>query len=257
MLDSSQLDNIEEALGVSVSRLHRVVRTLGDAELETSAYPSDWSVADVLSHLGSGAEIALRRLDDSFAGRATPDDHPSSVWDAWNAKPSAVKARDFLIQDQAFTDRLASLTPDERSASMDLGPRTLDIGGFVGLRLNEHGLHTWDVEVAFDRTARLSSETVALVVDNLDLIGRFTAKPTGDHRIITVLTSAPARGFVVELTREAATFAVTDAPAVADVTLAAEAFIRLVYGRLDPDHSDEVDGDPVALNQLRRAFPGP
>jgi hypothetical protein len=38
----------------------------------------------------------------------------------------------------------------------------------------------------------------------------------------------------------------------------AEAFIRLVYGRLDPDHAPTgVTGDEGTLNLLRNVFPGP
>jgi hypothetical protein len=39
--------------------------------------------------------------------------------------------------------------------------------------------------------------------------------------------------------------------------LPAEALIRLVYGRLDPDHTPAVKGDPDVLDRLRRVFPGP
>ena len=40
-------------------------------------------------------------------------------------------------------------------------------------------------------------------------------------------------------------------------TLPAEAFVRLVYGRLDPDHTpSSVSADGVDLDLLRSAFPG-
>ena len=41
------------------------------------------------------------------------------------------------------------------------------------------------------------------------------------------------------------------------LSLPAEAFIRLVYGRLDPDHTPaSVDARGVDLDLLRRTFPG-
>jgi hypothetical protein len=43
---------------------------------------------------------------------------------------------------------------------------------------------------------------------------------------------------------------------VPDLELPSEAFIRLVYGRLDPAHTPEVSGRPTVLEELRRAFPG-
>ena len=46
-----------EALGSSVRRLRLLVDGLSDDDLDTGAYPSRWSVAGVLSHIGSGAVV--------------------------------------------------------------------------------------------------------------------------------------------------------------------------------------------------------
>ena len=48
----------------------------------------------------------------------------------------------------------------------------------------------------------------------------------------------------------------TDAP-VSEVTMPAEALLRLSYGRLDLAHTPaSVTGDPAGLDQLRAIFPG-
>ena len=47
-------------------------------------------------------------------------------------------------------------------------------------RLNEHAFHTWDIAVALDPAAVLPADAADLVIDNLDLVTRFTARPTGD-----------------------------------------------------------------------------
>ncbi|MGZ4709591.1 MAG: maleylpyruvate isomerase N-terminal domain-containing protein, partial [Acidimicrobiales bacterium] len=65
---SHQLD----ALQASVLRLRGIAERLDPAQLEQPAYPAEWTVADVLSHIGSGAVVLGRRLDDSIAG-AEPD----------------------------------------------------------------------------------------------------------------------------------------------------------------------------------------
>ncbi len=57
------------ALRATSDRLDRVVGGLDPVQIERSAYPTEWSVADVLSHLGSGAVLFQRRLDDGLAGR--------------------------------------------------------------------------------------------------------------------------------------------------------------------------------------------
>ena len=47
-----------------------------------------------------------------------------------------------------------------------------------------------------------------------------------------------------------------DAAVAPDLVLPAEAFVRLVYGRLDPDHTPAVRGT-ADLAELRAVFPGP
>src|SRR5215210_6469860 len=75
-----------EALGSSVVRLRDFGSRISEAGLTGRAYPREWSIADVLSHIGSGAVIMQRRLEDSLASRPTPDDLATGVWDTWNAR---------------------------------------------------------------------------------------------------------------------------------------------------------------------------
>ena len=56
----------------SHERLASLVSPLTPEQLRGPAYPTEWSIAQVLSHLGSGAEIAdeadLERLRKMFPG---------------------------------------------------------------------------------------------------------------------------------------------------------------------------------------------
>jgi uncharacterized protein (TIGR03083 family) len=249
------------ALDASARHLADLVHGMDDEALTSPAYPSEWSIADVLSHLGSGAEIFRRRVDDAVAGRTTPDDFAQPIWDEWNAKPPRQQAEDLLVVDRDLIGRFGSLSDHERTElRIPFGPMELDVTAAVEMRLNEHVLHTWDVEVALHPDAALQPAGVELVVDSLEMIANWTAKPTGTDRTIAVRTTDPARAFVVTLTPDAASFAPgsDDAATEPDVRLPAEAFVRLVYGRLDPNHTPaEVAGDLDALAELRSVFPGP
>ncbi|QYN38978.1 maleylpyruvate isomerase N-terminal domain-containing protein [Pseudonocardia sp. DSM 110487] len=246
-----------EALRSSVARLRGIAASMTEAELTGRAYPSEWTIADVLSHLGSGAVITGRRLDDTLAGRPTPDDFAPGVWDTWNGKTPVAQRDDALVADADLLARFEAVTPEQRTGfSSAMGPMTLGFTEFVGMRLNEHAFHTWDIEITRDPPATLPPQVAALVVDNLGLVAGFTAKPTGDATVITVATTGPERGFRIELAADSATFLATTATASADLTLPAEAFSRLVYGRLDPEHTAPDDHGP-ALDVLRRVFPGP
>jgi uncharacterized protein (TIGR03083 family) len=252
-------DQHVEALRASVSRLRELVIGMSEAELTRPAYPTEWSIADVLSHLGSGAVITTRRLDDTVTGVDTPDDFAPGVWDAWNAKTPAAQRDDALAADTELLSRIDAVTAEQRQAfASAMGPMTLDFQQFAGMRLNEHSLHTWDIEVTGSPDATIAQSAAELVVDNLELIARFTAAPTGDTRTITAATTDPTRRFDVELTPEAVSFhpALIPSPIATDIEIPAEAFARLVYGRLDPDHTPAGNhGD--ALDTLRRVFPGP
>ena len=180
------------------------------------------------------------------------------IWDEWNAKSPDDQATDGLHADSALISRLGSVADDEQARfRVSLGPFELDWDQFVGLRLNEHAMHTWDIAVTLDRTATIPDDAAEFIVDNLALIAGFAGKPTGTDRAFTVRTSAPTRDFEITLRPESVTFAATDPTSTPDLRLPAEALIRLVYGRLDPDHSPPpVDGSPTALDELRRAFAG-
>ena len=60
-----------------------------------------------------------------------------------------------------------------------MGPLSLGFDEFVGMRLNEHAFHTWDIAAVLDEGARLPGDAAAPVVDNLGLIVRFSGRPNG------------------------------------------------------------------------------
>src|SRR3954451_21997538 len=253
-----------DALRSSVERLRDLATPMTGEELTAGAYPTEWTVAQVLSHLGSGAVIMQRRLEDGLAGQDTPDDFAPGVWDTWNAKSPVAQRDDALAADAALLARIEAVPPDDRNTfTSAMGPMTLGFAQFVGMRLNEHAFHTWDIEVVANPAATIPVPVAALVVDNLDLVARFTGRPTGDITTITVATTDPERGFTVELTPDGVALtpdgvALTpDAGATSpDVELPAEAFARLVYGRLDAEHTPAGEHGS-ALDILRRLFPGP
>jgi uncharacterized protein (TIGR03083 family) len=241
----TQLDVLRD----SAARLAALVGPLTPDELRQGAYPTEWTIADVLSHLGSGAVI--------FRGQFGGGLDMQAVWDEWNAKTPDAQAADVLLADRALQDRLAELTPDDEARlRFAMGPMELDLTTFLSMRINEHALHTWDVAVADDPSATVPDAAAALIVDTLPMISRFGGKPTGSTRSISIRTSAPTRYFTVALTPDGVTLAPSDPVDGPDLELPAEALIRLVYGRLDPDHTPTVEGSEDDLDELRRAFPG-
>jgi uncharacterized protein (TIGR03083 family) len=251
------MENPVGVLRASVDRLHALGSGLDDDQLVSQSYCDDWSIAQVLSHLGSGAVISLRSLQDVRAGNATPDGFNQSVWDEWNAKSPRAQADDALVADEALMEALEAVDESEREGlTFQLGPMTLGFNDLFGLRLNEHTLHTWDIAVMFDDNARLPSDATALVVDNLALTARFGGRPTGPDRTVTVHTTDPARAVALRMTPDGVLVGPAEPGQSPDLILPAEALSRLVYGRLDPDHTPEFTGDAAVLDALRAVFPG-
>src|SRR3954471_2479776 len=101
-----------DALRSSVERLRNLAAPMPEQQLTGRAYPTEWTVAQVLSHLGSGAVITQRRLEDALAGQDTLDDFAPSVWDAWNAKSPVAQRDDAIAADTALIARLEGVPPD-------------------------------------------------------------------------------------------------------------------------------------------------
>lgn len=249
-----------DALAASIRRLRGIVEPLDETAIAQPAYPREWTIAQVMSHLGSAAVIMQRRFEAALAGAAVPDEFAPSVWDEWNAKSPRVQVDDALVADAGLAASLEALSVEEHEGfSFSAGPIEVGFEGFVGLRLNEHALHTWDIDVVLDHTATIPSSIATLVVDNLELIGRYTARPTpGEPRLLTIRTTDPQRRFIVDLTAEGATLAPSeDSTGQGDLEMPAEAFVRLLYGRLDPAHTPPISGEPALLDRLRATYPGP
>jgi uncharacterized protein (TIGR03083 family) len=247
------------ALRTSVDRLAGLMHPLDETGIVRRAYPKEWTIADVMSHLGSGAVIASQMLQASLDHLEPLDDFNQRVWDEWNAKSPRAKVDDAMLVDADLMSAFEATDPDDQARfKAAMGPLELDWDAFVGLRLNEHLLHEWDIAVALDPTASLASDGADVVVDNLELIAKFTAKPRGNPRTISIKTTQPERWFLATIKPSQVGFSSTEGEGEPDLSMPAESLIRLVYGRLDPDHTPALVADNHALlDQLREVFPGP
>jgi uncharacterized protein (TIGR03083 family) len=247
-----------DALRHSHDTLRAIVEPMGEAALQQQSYASEWSIAQVLSHLGSGAQIFGLFLDAGLSGAEPPggDTFPP-IWQAWNERSPLAQATDALATDDVLVKRLESLDAGERDRiRLNLFGMDLDLTGLTRMRLGEHALHSWDVAVALDPAATLAADAVNLVIDALGPVAARSGKPAGRPLAVHLTTTGPDREFTIE-----ATDSVRLAPAEAvrglpRLRLPAEALIRLVYGRLDPAHTPTVEASEVGLDELRQIFPG-
>ena len=262
---TTSADPIEAALSAlsdSHDRLAAAVAKVSGDQATDPSYCSDWSIAQVLSHLGSGAEIFGLLVAAGLHGRPAPgQEQNQAIWDVWNAKSPQDQVRDGVAADAELVEQLAATTPEQRRDwKLNFFGSERGLADVIQMRLGEHALHTWDVEVALDPRATIAGDTAGLVLDGLpELIG-YIGKPTEENLRVHVTTEHPERYYELVIGADSVVLARTGPepdPGNAVLRIPAEAFARLLTGRLDPEHTPLVEESRgVELDQLRVVFPG-
>lgn len=249
------------ALRKSHDDLIRRVEGFDADRLRQQSYCADWSVAQVLSHLGSGAEIFFEVFQRTLDERP-PLEEFEPIWDRWNAMSPEEQATEMVAWDRRLMSALEGTSREQfQKLKVSFVGMTLDAAGFVGMRLGEHALHRWDVVVTDDPSATVLPSAVELVVDRVPTLAGHVGRsgPSGGRRAIGIHTSDPERRYLLRIGEQVSISDGTDDLRDGWLEMPAEALIRLVYGRLDPDHTPAgIKAEGAAdLDELRRVFPGP
>ncbi|SMD26975.1 maleylpyruvate isomerase family mycothiol-dependent enzyme [Kibdelosporangium aridum] len=255
---SQLVDRTITALRSEHDTLAGLVRTLTDDQLAATSGAAEWTVAQVLSHLGSGAEIGRAPIVRAAGETVTAEDN-QTIWARWDASAPRAQAEGFLEYDSRWLDTVEALTPEQRSSlTVDLGflPEPVPLVTALGMRLNEVANHSWDVRVAFDAHAEVDADSAAVLVDLLTgpvaFMLNFLAKPA--ELAAPVSVAVPGAGLVID---DAVTVVDHVESPSATFNGPPEAFVRLISGRLKApyDNGVTIDGN-ITLDDLRRVFPG-
>ncbi|MGH9104090.1 MAG: maleylpyruvate isomerase family mycothiol-dependent enzyme [Acidimicrobiales bacterium] len=247
------------ALRDSYERLAGAAGGLGAEELRGPSYDAEWTVAQVLSHLGSGAEIFGLVLDAALTGQDPPGrESLQAIWDTWNAKDAEAQRSDWRGADAGFVGRIELLGEDRLGAlRLSFAGRELDATGLLRMRLFEHVLHTWDVAVTSDPSLPLAAGPVGLLVDSLGEVAARAGKGGRAQLAVLIRTTEPDRHLTLDVGETVRLAPAGGDSGEAELRLPSEALIRLVYGRLDPLHCPAgVAATGVDLDVLRAVFPG-
>jgi uncharacterized protein (TIGR03083 family) len=244
----------------SHDRFTDVVAPLDETEVTGPSYDTEWSIADVASHLGSQGEIFGMFLESGLTGAPAPTGAAfGPIWDRWNALAPALQVTESIRVNEGFVSRVEGLSDADRGAfSMDLFGSRQDLAGLLATRLGEHALHVWDVAVALDPAATVAPGAVALLIDRVPAMAARAGKPVAEVGTLTLATSEPSRRFTLSVADAVSLTAADDtAPptGATDLELPAEALLRLVTGRLDAAHTP-AGVDEARLAVLRPVFPG-
>jgi uncharacterized protein (TIGR03083 family) len=252
-------DDVRHALRHSHQRLTELAGRLGPDDRRVPSYDAGWSVAQVFSHLGSGAEIMGLLLTAGLGQGPVPGpDDFGPIWERWNARSPDDQVTEALVSDQQLVDRFGQLSDAERAAfAVTFFAMDIDIDRLEAMRLAEHAVHTWDVAVTFDPAATVAPDAVAELVDGLGELVARAGRPSGAG-VVRVRTTEPDREYSLVLADGASLERGAVGEADGELDGPAEAWLRLVYGRLDPAHTPAgVSGSGAGdLDVLRSVFPG-
>ena len=243
MHSSEQARRIIAALRRSHEGLSALVKPLDGETLRGQSYDTEWSIDQVLSHLGSQAELYQGWVSAGLEGRPMPGTETfPAVWARWDQMTPEEHRAESATANAALVERFESLSDDELDRfSLDFFGSHADGTAIARSRLAEHAVHAWDVAVALDPRAVVDPVAVGLVLDQLDRTAGWSGKPGDDRFSVLVRTSDPQRTLVVDVADAVQVRALDDsAPAPAAdgvIELPAEAWLRLVYGRLDEAHT--------------------
>jgi uncharacterized protein (TIGR03083 family) len=260
----SNADAIIAALRSGFDSLAGQVSGLSDTELAGPTGAAEWDVSQVLSHLGSGAEIHKNLLRAALAGKPGPgQEFNQAVWDRYDAMSRRERLEGFLAANEDLTSFTESLDEATReSLKVDLGflPAPVDLAAALATRLNELALHSWDVRVSSDPAAALAPEATPHLLPMAGLLAGFLGRADaldGTTAVIAVTTAGPAGAFGLHLTQPVSVS--QEGPERADGTLAlpAESWVRLLTGRLGAAHTPAgiTTTGAADLDLLRRVFP--
>lgn len=260
---STDARTVTAALRTTHEHFAALVGGLDADVVQRPSHAEGWSIADVCSHVGSGAEISLATLEAALAGRAPLEqDAMLPIWDVWNNRDPLEQVQQAVRADAAYVAAMEGLTDGQLAGARVtmFGFLELDGVGLATMRLPEQALHTWDVAAALDPTARVVPAAVPLILDGLAPLLGFLAKPQPPAWTLAVHTTSPEAALLLTNGEERVTLVPADPadPATDGVLrLTTEALVRLGTGRLDATNADGADlSGRVTMADLHAVFPG-
>jgi uncharacterized protein (TIGR03083 family) len=260
----SNADTVIAALRTGYDALADLVKKFDDEALAGPSAATEWDIAQVLSHLGSGAEIMTTTVQLALAGKPpAAGDFNQTVWARWDSSSRREQADGFLEWNEKLIALYESLTEDQlETLRIELGylPAPVDVATVARMRLSEFTLHSWDIRSVLDQGATLAAEAVPELLAERTIDLSWISKPAeldGKSAVLKVITTEPATELTLNLADPVSVEDSSTGEADGTLTLPGETWLRLISGRLGPNTPAglELTG-PITLATLRRVFQG-
>lgn len=271
--------NLNQAeFAAEVSRLSRresdlfrdYMRNLPEKKWLNMSFCTDWTIKDVVEHnvvAGMGFLSVIRRALKGETELAYNKEFAES-FEPQISNLNRLELANKLAEDtHEMYDLLEKASPEILNTPVKLRYGSVPLSQLGNMRLNELSLHSWDVRVVDDLTAKVSRDTLPLILPTLVKIMPGLANQPTLEKIdslsyqfeITGSVTGPA-AFKVASGKPISAPEYVDNP---DVTMKidADAFLRLAWGRLKLDWMIKngwlkVEGDKDAALKLGQIFQG-
>lgn len=229
---------------------------------------SDWRITNLVSHLGSGAEIHLLTMREYVdAGEPVTQEIRQGIWGHFDSLAPEPLHAAFRDRNQRYLDYAAQLSPEQQQRRVKMFAGELPPANYAQFRLQEVTLHSWDLRVALDPTARLLPRSVRvnfrLMRGNLARRANADARAALNGTVYAIDVYGPVvESFGLRVNADAVELldtAPTDARA--RLRLPAEAYLRLGSGRLPLEQAEAagdvaIEGDRALGLRLNALYPG-
>lgn len=251
------------ALRVEHDALVSLVDDVDPSDLERRSFAEEWTVAQVLAHLGSGAEINASNLRAALGrGERIPQEEYPKLWERWDHASPRDQREGFKRWHGELVVDFEDIQKTAPQASVDTMMGTLPASALAAIRLREAALHRWDIAAIFDHGARLLDDSVPLLADQLpEMVERLAneaAAGASDVDSVAIEAEDMGRSYVLSLRDGVVMRTGPGGSPETAVRLPAETLVRLFYGRFDEerDRGSVKEQPPGVLRDLRTIFRG-
>jgi uncharacterized protein (TIGR03083 family) len=248
--------------------LRQEVDSQPSSYVEQDSFCSEWKNYQVISHLGSGAEIFQHSLEAALDGKEalTPEGR-QAIWGYFDGLAPQEVYPQYKDRVGKLIAYLEALPESKQNEIVPTFAGNLPLPKAVLMRLNEMALHVWDLQVKRDPSTKLDDKAAALllpmVVDRLpNRAKREGLDELRGRRVGFDISGAASSQFTLTPgTEQASVEQGLPANALFTVKMSAEAFERLVSGREPIDKAvtagtAQVSGDTSSMTSLNKIFSG-
>ncbi|GEM_PF-2744829 len=232
-----ELDRTRRLIHQQSDGLAERLDQLSEADWARPTPCPEWTVADIVAHLSSGAQVQLRSLQRGLQGDDSPLFKDMSEREALtNAKlllPVAARAADYRDEAAALLGFIDTLSPADMDKTAWHQSGVHPLSWFMVQRLGETTMHRGDIHEAlgdeFDYPAEVAEALLPMYIARLPRM--YQPQTAGDVRALIAF----GRYGAVRIRAGAAEF-VPDAGSYETLTLRADpaGLQRIVVGRLHP-----------------------